>query len=100
MVIPGLYCVVMRIVRIVCLHVRTVAMAFISAPFTEVCFDLVFLSLSMQYIVLVIVVFVLQTIGGILAFTYREEVSYTIDNIDYVTWIGNSTGSSILNVRA
>ena len=25
---------------------------------------------------------------------------YTIDNIDYVTWIGNSTGSSILNVRA
>ena len=24
----------------------------------------------------------------------------TIDNIDYVTWIGNSTGSSILNVRA
>ena len=54
-----------------------VAMAFISAPFTEVCFDLVFLSLSMQYIVLVIVVFVLQTIGGILAFTYREEVSYT-----------------------
>ena len=26
--------------------------------------------------------------------------SETIDNIDYVTWIGNSTGSSILNVRA
>ena len=26
-------------------YVRTVAMAFISAPFTEVCFDLVFLSL-------------------------------------------------------
>ena len=60
-------------------YVRT---AFISAPFTEVCFDLVFLSLSMQYIVLVIVVFVLQTIGGILAFTYREEVSYIqVDNM-------------------
>ena len=41
-----------------------------------------FLSLSMQYIVLVIVVFVLQTIGGILAFTYREEVSYIqVDNM-------------------
>ena len=34
--------------------------------------------LSLQYIVLVIVVFVLQTIGGILAFTYREEVSYNL----------------------
>ena len=42
---------------------------------------------SLQYIVLVIVVFVLQTIGGIIAFTYREEVAITINVILLLTRI-------------
>ena len=33
------------------------------------------LSPPLQYIVLVIIVFIAQTVGGVLAFVYRNEVS-------------------------